>query len=117
MEHKIWQNAPCAQKISAVLEVSTDYLLTGEIIDKDLLILSNKLRKLLLHRFAVLKILLMNVIHYFIQMSKRHLGINPDAYQKCVATKHVSWWKIESEQQSGSPSILGSFSYPYQQQR
>ena len=40
------ENAPCAQKISAALEMSTDYLLTGEIIDKDLLILSNKLRKL-----------------------------------------------------------------------
>ena len=33
-------------KISSALEVSADYLLTGEIIDKDLLILSDKLRKL-----------------------------------------------------------------------
>ena len=33
-------------KISSDLEVSADYLLTGEIIDKDLLILSDKLRKL-----------------------------------------------------------------------
>ena len=33
-------------KISYALEVSADYLLTGEIIDKDLLILSDKLRKL-----------------------------------------------------------------------
>lgn len=33
-------------KISSVLGVSADYLLTGEIIDKDLLILSDKLRKL-----------------------------------------------------------------------
>ena len=31
-------------KISSALEVSADYLLTGEIIDKDLLILSDKLR-------------------------------------------------------------------------
>ena len=33
-------------KISSALEVSADYLLTGEIVDKDLLILSNKLRSL-----------------------------------------------------------------------
>ena len=33
-------------KISTALEVSTDYLLTGDIVDKDLLILSDKLRKL-----------------------------------------------------------------------
>lgn len=33
-------------KISSALEVSADYLLTGDIIDKDLLILSDKLRKL-----------------------------------------------------------------------
>lgn len=33
-------------KIAAALAVSADYLLTGDIIDKDLLILSDKLRKL-----------------------------------------------------------------------
>ena len=33
-------------KIASALEVSADYLLTGDIIDKDLLILSDKLRKL-----------------------------------------------------------------------
>ncbi len=33
-------------KISAALGVSADYLLTGEVIDKDLLLLSDKLRKL-----------------------------------------------------------------------
>ena len=33
-------------KIANALEVSTDYLLTGDIIDKDLLILSEKLSKL-----------------------------------------------------------------------
>ncbi len=33
-------------KIAAALGVSVDYLLTGEIIDKDLLILANKLRRL-----------------------------------------------------------------------
>ncbi len=34
------------KKISAALEVSADYLLTGEIVDKDLLIMSDKMRKL-----------------------------------------------------------------------
>lgn len=33
-------------KISSVLGVSADYLLTGDVIDKDLLLLSDKLRKL-----------------------------------------------------------------------
>ena len=33
-------------KISQALDVSADYLLTGDIVDKDLLILSDKLRKL-----------------------------------------------------------------------
>lgn len=33
-------------KISSALGVSADYLLTGEVIDKDLLLLSDKLRKL-----------------------------------------------------------------------
>lgn len=33
-------------KISSALGVSTDYLLTGDIVDKDLLILSDKMRKL-----------------------------------------------------------------------
>ncbi len=34
------------KKISEALEVSADYLLTGDIVDKDLLILSDKLKKL-----------------------------------------------------------------------
>lgn len=34
------------KKVSGALEVSADYLLTGDIIDKDLLILSDKMRKL-----------------------------------------------------------------------
>lgn len=33
-------------KIAAALDVSADYLLTGDIIDKDLLILADKMRKL-----------------------------------------------------------------------
>ena len=34
------------KKISEALEVSADYLLTGDIVDKDLLILSDKMRTL-----------------------------------------------------------------------
>lgn len=34
------------KKISSALGVSADYLLTGDIVDKDLMILSEKLRKL-----------------------------------------------------------------------
>lgn len=33
-------------KIAAALQVSADYLLTGDVIDKDLLILSDKMRRL-----------------------------------------------------------------------
>ena len=33
-------------KISSALHVSADYLLTGDVVDKDMLILSDKLRKL-----------------------------------------------------------------------
>ncbi len=33
-------------KLAKALEVSADYLLTGDIVDKDLLILSDKMRKL-----------------------------------------------------------------------
>lgn len=33
-------------KVAAALEVSADYLLTGDIIDKDLILLSDKLKKL-----------------------------------------------------------------------
>lgn len=34
------------KKVSAALNTSADYLLTGDIVDKDLLLLSDKLRKL-----------------------------------------------------------------------
>ena len=45
-------------KISSALEVSADYLLTGEIIDKDLLILSQiSSADSRLHRYAQLKLL------------------------------------------------------------
>ena len=42
-------------KIAAALEVSADYLLTGDIIDKDLLILSDKMRKLTPSQIRILE--------------------------------------------------------------
>lgn len=42
-------------KLSIALEVSTDYLLTGEIIDKDLLLLSNKLQKMSPSQFRIME--------------------------------------------------------------
>ena len=42
-------------KLSVALEVSADYLLTGEIIDKDLLLLSEKLQKLTPSQFRLIE--------------------------------------------------------------
>lgn len=42
-------------KISAALNVSADYLLTGEIIDKDMLLLSEKLSKLTPSQFRIVE--------------------------------------------------------------
>lgn len=42
-------------KVSVALEVSADYLLTGEITDKDLLLLSDKLRKLTPSQFRIVE--------------------------------------------------------------
>lgn len=42
-------------KISSALGVSADYLLTGEIIDKDCLLLSEKLRKLTPSQFRTIE--------------------------------------------------------------
>jgi Predicted transcriptional regulators len=42
-------------KIARALNVSTDYLLTGEIIDKDQLLLSDKLRKLTATQFRTIE--------------------------------------------------------------
>ena len=42
-------------KISVALGVSTDYLLTGDIVDKDLLLLSDKLKKLSPHQLRLVE--------------------------------------------------------------
>lgn len=42
-------------KVAHALQVSTDYLLTGEIIDRDMLLLSAKMRKLTPHQFRIIE--------------------------------------------------------------
>lgn len=42
-------------KISSALEVSADYLLTGEIVDKDLLIISDKLHSLSFSQLRIIE--------------------------------------------------------------
>ena len=49
-------------KLSVALGVSTDYLLTGEIIDKDLLILSEKLRSLTPSQLRIVEEIIDNCI-------------------------------------------------------
>lgn len=49
-------------KLSIALGVSADYLLTGEIIDKDLLILSDKLRRLTPGQLRVVESIIDNCI-------------------------------------------------------
>ena len=56
-------------KISSALEVSADYLLTGEIIDKDLLILSDKLRRLTLSQVRTVEAIIDECNNLFNQKS------------------------------------------------
>jgi transcriptional regulator with XRE-family HTH domain len=52
-------------KLSAALGVSADYLLTGQIVDKDLLLLSNKLSTLTPEQLRLIEKLLDDCIDYF----------------------------------------------------
>lgn len=52
-------------KIAKALEVSTDYLLTGDIVDKDLLIMSDKLRKLSPEQFRLVEKIIDDCTTYF----------------------------------------------------
>jgi len=52
-------------KIASALEVSADYLLTGDIIDKDLLILSDKLRKLAPSQVRLIENIIDECCHLF----------------------------------------------------
>lgn len=49
-------------KLSLALEVSADYLLTGEIIDKDLLLLSNKMEKLTPSQLRIVESIIDDII-------------------------------------------------------
>lgn len=52
-------------KISSALGVSADYLLTGEVIDKDLLLLSDKLRKLTPSQLRIIESIIDECIRIF----------------------------------------------------
>lgn len=52
-------------KISTALEVSADYLLTGDIVDKDLLLLSDKLRKLTPSQIRIIENIIDEAISLF----------------------------------------------------
>jgi transcriptional regulator with XRE-family HTH domain len=52
-------------KMAAALEVSADYLLTGKIIDKDMLLLSNKLQNLSPAQFRFIESLVDDCISFF----------------------------------------------------
>lgn len=52
-------------KISLALSVSADYLLTGDIIDKDLLLISEKLQKLTPSQFRIIESIIDECITLF----------------------------------------------------
>lgn len=56
-------------KISSALGVSADYLLTGEVIDKDLLLLSDKLRKLTPSQIRIIESIIDECINIFSDQS------------------------------------------------
>lgn len=56
-------------KISSALGVSADYLLTGEVIDKDLLLLSDKLRKLTPSQIRIIENIIDECINIFSDQS------------------------------------------------
>ena len=62
-------------KISSALGVSADYLLTGEIVDKDLLLLSEKLRRLSPAQVRIIESVIDECLDLF-------SGQNPDGVQK-----------------------------------
>lgn len=53
-------------KISSALGVSADYLLTGDIVDKDLLILSDKMRKLTPSQLRIIENIIDESISLFV---------------------------------------------------
>ena len=57
-------------KIASALGVSTDYILTGDIIDKDHLLLSEKMRKLTPSQLRIIESIIDECISLF------HLNVN-----------------------------------------
>ena len=58
-------------KISSALGVSADYLLTGDVIDKDLLLLSDKLRKLTPTQIGIIESIIDETIALFEPCNKQ----------------------------------------------
>ena len=58
-------------KISSALGVSADYLLTGDVIDKDLLLLSDKLRKLTPTQFRIIESIIAETLALFVPRDKQ----------------------------------------------
>lgn len=58
-------------KISSALGVSADYLLTGDVIDKDLLLLSDKLRKLTPTQIRIIESIIDETIALFDPCNKQ----------------------------------------------
>lgn len=77
-------------KVSQALGVSADYLLTGDIVDKDLLILSDKLRKLTPEQVRIIE----NIIDECINLShgkRRRLDVNFEQDDSDDSLKQFEW--------------------------
>lgn len=69
-------------KISSALGVSADYLLTGDIIDKDLLILSNKLRRLTPSQVRTIEAIIDECATLLFLIASKNI---PDAHRKGIS--------------------------------
>ena len=67
-------------KLSKALNVSADYLLTGEIIDKDLLILSDKLKQLAPSQIRIIENIVDQCNNLFNQKRDCHTKDNLNFY-------------------------------------
>ena len=65
LNNSLEYSADSLLKISAALCVSADYLLTGDIVDKDLLILSDKMRQLSASQIRCVETIIDECIHLF----------------------------------------------------
>lgn len=69
-------------KISSALGVSADYLLTGDITDKDLLILSNKLRRLTPSQVRTIEAIIDECATLLFLIASKNI---PDAHRKGIS--------------------------------